>query len=135
MPLATPADYRILLLRAVKFHHFESENDDFPGINTFRPEGNNPEKAVSLYNMSLCSDAEAALAHAQKYHRSETVGLVGVTVEECFSIGLTPDFDHDPGNEEQQYHATIYLSKISSERDQQKEALLRYAKRRFWIAR
>lgn len=69
MPLATPADSRILLLRAVKFHHFESENDDFPGINTFRPEGNNPEKAVSLYNMSLCSDAEAALAHAQKYHR------------------------------------------------------------------
>ena len=40
MPLATPADSRILLLRAVKFHHFDSENDDFPGINAFRPEGN-----------------------------------------------------------------------------------------------
>lgn len=135
MPLATPADHHILLLRAVKLHHFDSKKDNFPGINTFRPEGNNPEKAVSLYNMSLCIDAKTALEHAQKYHRSATIGLLGVTVEECFSIGLTPDFDHDTLNEELQYHATIYLSKISSERDQQKEALLRYARRRFWIIR
>ena len=89
--------------------------------------------SASMYNMSICPDVRTAENHSKKYHRSPTLGFIGVTVGECFAVGGKVKFDDDPSVGELQYHASIYLNSDKKERAHQKFQLLRFAEKRDWI--
>lgn len=133
MRYATEEDSNILLLRATKKHHFSPKDLNFPGIISFRADGGDPAKGVSMYNMELCLDVATAWKHSEEFHNSAPLGFIGVTVGECLDAGAKVAFDDNPNIEKLRYHASIYLSEDKATRSEQKRKLAECASTRGWV--